>query len=113
MIHFASKNDVVVSYIILGQIILGIVSSIVTMFLCNNKKNHEVIGIAFFEILFSLALVILNTVYGYKNIVDFNNYGMYMEYASMHANVYLFVVFAFLIGIFYLNSYIKYITHKN
>jgi len=63
-VDFISKSVKGVSYILLGQILLGVFSAIATLFLCKNKKNYKVLFIAFLEILFVLGLVILNTVGG-------------------------------------------------
>jgi len=111
-VNFIAKSSGVVSYVILSQIILGVVATISTLYLCKNKKNHQVMFIAFLEILFSLSLVIFNTVYGYNKVMDINDYSQYMEYTSMNMNIYMYIIFAFVIGVFCLNSYIRYINDK-
>jgi len=106
-VDFISKSVKGVSYILLGQILLGVFSAIATLFLCKNKKNYKVLFIAFLEILFVLGLVILNTVYGYKNLLDITNYNEYMEYVSMNINIYLFLAFNLIIGLLSLDLFIK------
>lgn len=106
-VNFLCENTNVISYVLLGQIIVGIISSMVTLLLCNNKKNHKVLFISFLEILFTLGLVCLNTFYGYKNAVNIANYAEYMEYVSMNMNIYLFVIFAGVIGLLSLDLFIK------
>lgn len=107
-VNFFAKSSKLVSYILLGQIIVGVIAGMFTLFLCRNKKNHEVLFIAFLEILFVIALVTLNTIYGYNNVLNVHNYAEYMEYISMYFNIYVFVVFGGVIGLFSLNQYAKY-----
>ena len=106
-VNFIADNAEIVSYVLLSQIMLGIVSAIVTMFLCVGKKTYKVLFISFLQVLFVLALVILNTVYGYKNIVNKIDYGEYMEYVSMNLSICLYIVFTAFIGLFSLRQYIK------
>ena len=112
-INFMAKNSEVVSYMLLAQIMIGIISAIVTLFLCVGKKNYKVLLIAFLQILFTIGLVTLNTVYGYNNLINSNNYSEYMEYVSMNMNVYLFVIFGLVMGIFTLDQFIKYRNNIN
>ena len=107
-VNFIAKNSVAISYVLLVQIIIGIMSAIVTLFLCRDKKNYQVLLIAFLEILFTMGLVTLNTMYGYSNVLDITNYGEYMEYVSMNMNIYIFTIFGLIIGVFSLNQFIKY-----
>lgn len=108
-VNFMVKSSEVVSYILLAQIMIGIASSVVTLFMCEHKKNHIVFTISFLQILFSIVIVILNTVYGYKELLDLNNYNEYMEYVSMNMNVYLFIMFGAFMGLFSLDQYVKYL----
>lgn len=107
-VNFIAKSSIVVSYVLLVQIIIGVMSAIVTLFLCRDKKNYQVLLIAFLEILFTMGLVTLNTMYGYSNLIDITNYGEYMEYVSMNMNIYIFTIFGLIIGLFSLDQFIKY-----
>lgn len=106
-VNFMAKDANLVSYIMIGEIMLGIASSIVTLFMCVGKKSHKVLLISFLQVLFTIGLVTLNTVYGYKELVNLNSYNEYMEYVSMNMNVYLFIIFGVIMGLFTLDQYIK------
>ena len=110
-VNFLAKSSNGLTYILIGQILLGIVAAIATLFVgvnsFSNKKNYKLLFIAFLEILFALGLVTLNYVYGYNKIVEFSNYNEYMEYISMEMNLWVFAVFALIIGLLTLNLFIK------
>lgn len=111
-INFIAKNPNVINTFLLIQILLGLAVSIFTLYMGSsilvNRKNYEVMLISFLEVLFTLVLVILNIVYGYRNVVSAYEYSYYMEYVSMYMNVYLYGLFAFVMGLLTLNSFITY-----
>ena len=111
-INYIAKNSNVVSYILIAEIMLGIISGILTLFLCVGKKSYKVLLISFLQVLLTIGLVILNTVYGYRELVNLNSYSEYMEYVSMNMNIYLFVIFGFVMGLFTLDQYIKSYCNK-
>lgn len=111
-VNFLAKDSSLVSYILLGEIMLGILSSVITLFLCVGKKSYKVLLISFFQILFTIGVVILNTVYGYAKLIDFNSFNQHMEYISMNMNVYLFIIFGVFMGLFTLDQYIKSFNEK-
>lgn len=110
--NFICNNPSVVNYILLAQILLGVVSSIFTLYVgsyvLTNKKNYKIMLISLLEVLFTLILVTLNVVYGYKNVINVNVYNEYMEYVSMYTNIYIYGLFAFVLSLLTLNSFIDY-----
>lgn len=110
-INFIAKTSSGFTYILLGQMFLGIVSCLMTLFIGLNvflkKKNYELLFISFLEILFVLGLIVLNYVYGYKNVTNMDNYIEYMEYVSMEFNIYIYLIFMCIIGLLTLNLFIK------
>lgn len=111
-VNFIAKDSNLVSYVLLGEIMLGITSAIVTLFLCVGKKSCKVLLISFLQIVFTIGLVILNFVYGYKKLVNFEAYNEYMEYVSMNMNIYLFLIFGAVMGLFSLDQYIRYFNKR-
>ena len=107
-INFIAKDSTFLSYILLVQIMLGVASAIVTLFLCKNKKSHQVLFISFLEVLFSLSIVTLNTIHGYNKVLNVTIYSEYMEYVSMIMNIYIFIIFSVIIGLLSLSQFIKY-----
>lgn len=110
--NFICNNPNVVNYILLVQILLGVVSAIFTLYVgssvLTNKKNYKIMLISLLEVLFTLILVTLNVVYGYKNVINVNVYNEYMEYVSMYTNIYIYGLFAFALSLLTLNSFIDY-----
>lgn len=110
--NFMCKNPNVINYILLAQVLLGVIASIFTLYVrsnvLTNKKNYKIMLISLLEVLFTLGLVTLNIVYGYKNAINTNIYNEYMEYVSMYTNIYIYGLFAFILGILTLNSYVDY-----
>lgn len=110
--NFICNNPNVVNYILLVQILLGVVSAIFTLYVgssvLTNKKNYKIMLISLLEVLFTLILVTLNVVYGYKNVINVNVYNEYMEYVSMYTNIYIYGLFAFVLSLLTLNSFIDY-----
>lgn len=109
-INFIAKNANLVSYIILGQIFIGILSCIVTLLIGSetlNKKNYKVMFLSFLEILFVLSLIILNTTYGYRNILNDGVYKDYMIYVSTVINIYIYILFTCIIGLLNLHLFIN------
>lgn len=99
------------TYVLIGQIFIGIFSVIATLFLglyaFVKMKNYELMLFSFLESLFVLGILIFNYVYGYGGVVDSNNYIEYMEYVSMEFTIYLYVVFVIVIGLLTLNLFVK------
>ncbi len=110
--NFICNNPNIVNYILLVQILLGVVSAIFTLYVgssvLTNKKNYKIMLISLLEVLFTLILVTLNVVYGYKNVINVNVYNEYMEYVSMYTNIYIYGLFAFVLSLLTLNSFIDY-----
>jgi len=107
---FIAKSSKGFTYILIGQMLVGILASLVTLFIglkvFNNKKNYELLFIGFLEIMFVFGLVLLNYVYGYHNVVNSNNYIEYMEYVSMEFNLFIYLIFVFVIGLLTLNLFV-------
>lgn len=110
--NFICKNSNIINYILLVQILLGVIVSIYTLYVgsnvLTNKKNYKIMLVSLLEVLFTLGLVTLNVVYGYRNAINANVYNEYMEYVSMYINIYIYGLFAFILGILTLNSYVDY-----
>lgn len=118
-ISLIAKFSKGMDYLIIGQMFMGIVAVIFTLFMglkvFDNKKGYEILFIAFLELLFVLGIVCLNYVYGYGRVVDSNNYIEYMRYVSLEFNIYIYLFFVFVIGLLNLNAFIneKFILDKN
>ena len=73
-IDFIAKTSSGLTYVLIGQMFVGIIASLFTLFLglaaFPKKKNYELLLIAFLELVFVLGLVILNYVYGYGNAIN-------------------------------------------
>ncbi len=110
--NFICNNPTIVNYILLAQILLGVITSIFTLYvgsnILTNKKSYKIMLISLLEVIFVLLLVTLNVVYGYKNVINANVYNEYMEYVSMYTNIYIYGLFAFILGLLTLNSFITY-----
>lgn len=98
------------TYIMLGQMFIAPVAVLVTLFLGSNvfinKKSHELMFMGFLQTLFILGLVLLNYVFGYRNAINYSDYIEYMRYVSMEFNVFIYLMFAIIIGVFTLNLFI-------
>lgn len=110
-VDFIAKSSKGLTYLLIGQIFVGIAGSLLTLFLGLNafpkKKNHELLFIAFLELVFVLGLVTLNYVCGYGNVINRSDYIDYMAYVSMEFNIYIYVIFIAVIGLLDLNLYLK------
>lgn len=110
-IDFIAKSSKGLTYLLIGQIFIGIVASLLTLFLglyaFPKKKNYELLFMAFLELVFVLGLVTLNYVYGYGNAIDKSDYIDYMGYVSMEFNIYIYIIFVAIIGLLNLNSFLK------
>ena len=120
-IDFISKSDNGLSLLLILQMFLGIIGSLVTLFfglkVFSSKKSYELLLMAFLEVLFVLGIIIINYIYGYGRVVNYENYIEYMEYVSMEFNILLYMLFVGIIGLLTLTSFINekfpLITKKN
>ena len=110
-INLIAKSSKGMDYLIIGDMFLGIVAAITTLFfglsVFENKKGYQILFIAFLELVLVLATVCLNYVYGYRNIVDSNNYIEHMRYVSLEFNIFIYCVFIFVVGLLNLNAFIN------
>lgn len=110
-VNFFAKSIQGLTYILLSQIFLGIISTMVTLFLggrvMNNKKNYEILFLALLQCFFVLGIVTMCYVYGYNTVLDADNYTKYMEYISMNMNINLYMIFTFIFALLNFNLYIK------
>ena len=113
-VNFIAKNSSGFSYIILAGLLIGILGSMCMIIFGNkhldNKKDYHVLTIGFLVLVFTLGISILNIVYGYNNLLDFNNYKEYMVYVSTITNTYIYALFTFVVGFIDLNLYIKHVV---
>lgn len=111
-VDFIAESSNGVTYILIAQMFLGILGLLLTLFMglkiFENKKSHELLFIGFLETVFVLSVVIFNYVYGYGTVINQSDYIDYMGYISMEFNIYLYIVFAGIIGLLTLNLFVKY-----
>ncbi len=118
-ISLIAKSSKGIDYLIIGQMFVGIGAAIITLFMglkaFDTKKAYQILFIAFLELLLVFAIVCLNYVYGYGRIVTSNNYIEHMKYISLEFNIYIYLIFIFIIGLLNLNAFIneKFILNKN
>ena len=110
-INFIANTGDNISYIVLADLIIGILGSISVILLGNkyltNKKDHQVMFVGFLLLVFTLAISILNVVHGYNSVLEAGNYQKYMVYVSTITNIYIYLFFTLIIGIINLNLFIK------
>lgn len=110
-VNFIAKSSEILSYIILVGLMVGIFGSISFILLGNkyliDKKDYHILFVGFLILVFTFALSILNVVYGYKGIVNVNDYKEYMLYVSAHTNLYIYGLFTLIIGVLTLNLFIN------
>lgn len=110
-INFIAKSSAGLSYIVLFGLMIGIFGSIGFILLGNkyltDKKDYHIMFSAFLILVFTFALSILNVVYGYKGVVNVNDYKEYMVYVSAHTNLYIYGLFTSVIGVLTLNMFIN------
>ena len=110
-IDFIAKSTAGLTYLIIGQMFVGIAGALTTLFLglkaFENKKNHELLFMAFLEILFVLGIITLNWLFGYGKVINAVDYFDYMGYASMEFNIILYGIFTVVMGLLALNAFIN------
>ena len=110
-VDFIAKTSSGLTYVLIGQMFVGIVASLLTLFLgldaFPKKKSYQLLLIAFLELVFVLGLVTLNYVYGYGNAINRSDYIDYMGYVSMEFNICIYIVFVAVIGLLNLNAFLK------
>lgn len=111
LICFAFKNPSVSSYFILINMILSIIVSMYVFLKGNkylqDKKDYEIMFVAFLLLMFTFLSMTLASVAGYKSVAYSTGYVSYMEYTSTLFNLLIYLIFILIIGIFNLNLYIK------
>lgn len=110
-IDLIAKTSKGLTYVLIGQIFIGIIASLFTLFLgldaFPKKKNYQLLFIAFLELVFILGLVTLNYVYGFGNAINRSDYIDYMGYVSMEFNICIYIIFVAVIGLLNLNAFLK------
>lgn len=110
-IDFIAKTSAGLTYLLIGQMFIGIAGTLTTLFLglkaFENKKNYELLLIAFLEVLFVLGVVTINYVFGYGNAVNSVDYFDYMGFVSMEFNILIYVIFTAILGLLTLNAFIN------
>ena len=109
-INFVTKNSNYLTYLLIGQMFVGIIGFLSILFLgldgLEHKKSYELLFIGLLELLFVLGLVILNYVCGYASVVNKYDYTDYMGFVSMEFNIYLYIILLVVIGMLNINLYI-------
>lgn len=115
-VNFIAKSSEALSYIVLAGLMIGIFGSIGFILLGNKclteKKDYHIMFVGFLILVFTFALSILNVVYGYKGILNVNDYKEYMLYVSTHTNLYIYGLFTSIIGVLTLNMFINHKTER-
>ena len=110
-IDFITKSSTGLTYLLILEMFIGIAGALTTLFLglkvFENKKNHELLFMAFLEVLFVLGVITLNWIFGYGKVIDAVDYFDYMGYASMEFNIILYGIFTIVMGLLALNAFIN------